>query len=253
MPVTRPQKAKQVKAVGKTSARKSTKNVRSRVTSKSPAKQLFGKALSVESLIGLTGELQMLRQYPPVTQKKGGRYEGDILGFVRGLRLSARVLYFLREHLSHTGLEISWGHLLSDSEESCSPECDIIVHEPGHVRRWNGFANPVMNFAFIRARSAKIVVSCKSRLTSIDNSYPKVLKKFGVDQVFLFAETCRASQLESLRKRAKKAGYAGVWCLYTTAGSGSSQFIFSEPMLIDFADCTVRAATSTSAVRRSRK
>src|SRR5258708_1132051 len=89
----------------------------------------LGAGLSIEALKGLTGELQVLRQYPPVTKRKDGRYEGHILGFVRGLRLSARVLYFLREHLSETGLAVSWGHLLNDAQQSCSPEPEITIHE----------------------------------------------------------------------------------------------------------------------------
>lgn len=194
----------------------------------------FGESIRLEPLVALTSELKMLRQYPPVTQRSRGRYEGDILGFVRGLRLSARVLYFLRDRLSETGLQISWGHLITDNEESCSPECDIIVHEPGHVRRWNGFENPVMNFSFINARSARLVVSCKSTLSSIDAQYPKDLKKHGVNSVFLFAETCKASQLERLRTRAVEAGYAGLWCLYTTSLTHPSLIQTDEPMLIDF-------------------
>jgi hypothetical protein len=194
----------------------------------------FGESIRLEPLIGLTAELKTLRQFPPVTQQSSGRYEGDILGFVRGLRLSARVLYFLRDHLSGTGLQVSWGHLISDSEESCSPECDIIVHQPGIVRRWNGSDNPVMNFSFINARDARLVVSCKSTLSSIDAQYPKDLKKHGVKSVFLFAETCKASALEGLRKRAVKAGYAGFWCLYTTSEADPFFFKTDEPMLIDF-------------------
>jgi hypothetical protein len=205
----------------------------------------FGQTLSLEALSGLTAELKMLRQYPPVTQRSPGRYEGDILGFVRGLRLSARVLYFLREHLSDTGLDVCWGHLLSENEDSCSPECDIIVHDKGIVRRWNGFENPIMNFTFVRANAARIVISCKSVLTSIDTDYPKSLRKHGVKQVFLFAESCRASQLGALRKKARAAGYAGVWCLYTTGDTQSSIFSTDEGMLIEFGQKIIVAANAT--------
>ena len=70
-------------------------------------KVTFGGSLAVEQLISLTAELQKLRHHPPLTRREGGRYEGDILGFVKGLRLSARVIYFLREYLSDTDLEVS--------------------------------------------------------------------------------------------------------------------------------------------------
>ena len=213
----------------------------------------FGEAIKLEALVALTSELKMLRQYPPVTQRSAGRYEGDILGFVRGLRLSARVLYFLRDHLLGTGLNISWGHLISDNDESCSPECDIIVHKPGNVRRWNGYENPIMNFSFINARDARIVISCKSTITSIDTRYPKDLKKHGVDNVFLFAETCKASRLEGLRARAMKAGYAGLWCLYTTSEADPSIVQTDEPMLVDFGTHILKVANQQPHIQRKTK
>jgi hypothetical protein len=194
----------------------------------------FGPALSIEALVGLTNELQVVRQYPPITKREDGKYEGDILGFVRGLRLSARVLYFLREHLSETGLEVSWGHLLNDQQQSCSPECDIIVHEKGVVRRWNGFQDPVMNFSFVKASKVRFVVSCKSQLASIDPDYPKTLKQYGVAKVFLFAESCDEDQIERLRKKALQAGYAGMWCLYTTSKTSPSFLGTNDGMLIEF-------------------
>jgi len=200
------------------------------VRSKAP----FGPALSIEALAGLTNELQIVRQYPPVTKRADGKYEGDILGFVRGLRLSARVLYFCREHLSETGLEVSWGHLLDDKQESCSPECDIIVHEPGVVRRWNGFEDPVMNFSFVKASKVRFVVSCKSLLSSIDSDYPRTLKRYGVGKIFLFAESCDESQVDRLRKKAIQVGYSGMWCLYTTNKNQPSFLGTNGGMLVEF-------------------
>jgi hypothetical protein len=205
------------------------------------SKAPFGPALSIEALAGLTSELQVVRQYPPVTKRADGKYEGDILGFVRGLRLSARVLYFLREHLSETGLEVSWGHLLDDKQESCSPECDIIVHEHGVVRRWNGFEDPVMNFSFVKASKVRFVVSCKSLLGSIDADYPKTLKKYGVQKVFLFAESCDESQVQRLRKKAVQAGYSGMWCLYTTNKRQPSFLGTNGGMLVEFGQTLLAA------------
>jgi len=108
----------------------------------------LGKGLRTEQLRGLAEELHSIRDYPPIVSKGDGRYEGAILGFVKGLRLSARIIYYLREQLSDMNYEISWGHLLNDSEASCSPECDIIIHKKGHLRQWNGSKDPIMNFCF---------------------------------------------------------------------------------------------------------
>jgi hypothetical protein len=183
----------------------------------------------------------MLRQHPPVVQRSHGRYEGDILGFVRGLRLSAKVLYFLRDHLADAGFQVCWGHLLSANEESCSPECDIIIHNQGLIRKWNGSQDPVMNFSFVKASAARAVVSCKSLLTSVDARYPRDLKKHGVKHIFLFAETCKASQLEALRKKARLAGYAGLCCLYTTE-PGSPLIKTNEAMWIEFGEALLTAS-----------
>ena len=211
----------------------------------------FGPALRIEALAGLTRELQVVRQYPPVTKRADGKYEGDILGFVRGLRLSARVLYFLRDHLSESGLEVSWGHLLDDNEESCSPECDIIVHEKGFVHRWNGSENPVMNFTFVKASKVRFVVSCKSILGSIDKDYPATLRKFGVRKIFLFAESCDESQVEHLRKKAGEAGYAGMWCLYTTNKNQLPFLVTNDGMLVEFGQKLLEAVKANR--RRSRR
>jgi hypothetical protein len=193
-----------------------------------------------------------VRQYPPITKREDGKYEGDILGFVRGLRLSARVLYFLREHLSETGLEVSWGHLLNEQQQSCSPECDIIVHEQGVVRRWNGFKDPVMNFSFVKASKVRFVVSCKSLLSSVDADYPATLKQFGVSKIFLFAESCDESHVERLRKKAVQSGYAGMWCLYTTNKKNPSLLGTNDGMLIEFGQ-KMLAAAKPKGQRRTQK
>ncbi len=199
----------------------------------------FGKLLRVEQLTALTAELQKLRSNPPLVKRTPGKDEGNILGFVRGLRLSARLIYFLRERLSSTGLEVNWGHLLDQSEESCSPECDVIVHTRGHLREWNGSNNPIMNFKFIEAASVRAVVSCKSLINSVDRRYPKTLKKHGVSDLFLFAECCRESRFQQLHSSAKAAGYRGLWCLYLTQKDGSFQT--DESMYAAFGDAVFAA------------
>jgi hypothetical protein len=214
------------------------------IAKKGQANPSFGASLSVEQLEGLSAELQKLRHHPPLTRRQSGKYEGDILGFVKGLRLSARIIYFLRECLSHTHYEVNWGHVLNSDEQSCSPECDIVIHSKGHVRKWNGDGgtDPVMNFRFVRAEDVQAVVSCKSRLDSIDSSYPLALKQFGIKKVFLFAECCREDQFPSLRAKAKGAGYSGLWCLYfTQKGPDESMFSTDETMYVDFGNSIRKA------------
>jgi len=198
----------------------------------------FGDALAVDYLAGLAAELQQLRDYPPLVRRADGKYEGGILGFVKGLRLSARVVYFLRQRLADTRCEIHWGHLLDTEERSCSPECDVIIHD-GSRRRWNGFERPVMDFAFVVADKARAVVSCKSKLDSIDAEYPKALRRFGVKDVLLFAECCDEKKFERLRRLAKRAGYRGLWCLYFTGDNGS--FVrMDTAMYVDFANAIAK-------------
>jgi len=180
-----------------------------------PIKGLLGVGLRTEQLRSLAEELHSLRDYPPLVSKGKGKYEGDILGFIKGLRFSARIIYYLREQLSDMNYEVSWGHLLDDEEAACSPECDIIIHAKGHIREWNGSAkDPVMHFRFIHAKHARLVISCKSKLNNIDKEYPKDLKKYGINHVFLVAECCKKNQYSSLRKRARRAGYKDLCCLY---------------------------------------
>jgi hypothetical protein len=198
--------------------------------------------LPVEQLIGLAAELQKLRSHPPLVKRSDGRYEGDILGFVKGLRFSARMIYFLREHLSHTDLEVSWGHLVDDNEQSCSPECDIIIHKKGQVRKWNGSVAPVMEFKFVKASNALAVVSCKSKATSIDKRYPKDLKSFGIKNIFLFAECCRKKDFKRLSLHAKNAGYGGFWSLYY-AEDDDPGYVTDETQYADFGN-RVLAATN---------
>jgi hypothetical protein len=198
----------------------------------------FGDSFGVAELRELTAELQDLRSHPPLVKRADGKYEGDILGFVKGLRLSARLIYFLRNRLSSTDVEVSWGHLVANNE-SCSPECDVIIHAKGHVRKWNGSKEPVMEFKFVEAEKAVAVVSCKSSLRSIDKAYPKALKKVGVDAVFLFAECCPEKRFESLKKSALAAGYRGLWCLYLVQDGGP--FTTPETMYIDFGRAVLEA------------
>lgn len=193
----------------------------------------FGQALEIEDLRTLASRLHMARLSGPAITRSPGKREGDILGFVKGLRLSAQLVYTIRKRISHTPYEVSWGHLLDKNRASCSPECDIIIHKKGFVEKWNGNEHPIMDFKFVHAAEARAVVSCKSELKSLDKSYPMSLRKYGVRKVLLFAESCPAADFKVLRKQARKAGYAGLWCLYLTKAD-KSQVQIDETIHIDF-------------------
>ena len=204
---------------------------------------LVGASLAIEQLVGFSHELQHLRDHPPLVKRPDGKYEGDILGFVKGLRLSARVIYFLRERLSSLDLEVSWGHILDKDEKSCSPECDVVIHKKGCIRCWNGSSKPIMEFKFVEASSVLAVISCKSKLTTIDKQYPPSLKKYGVEKVFLLAECCAESSKESLKKKARVAGYKGLWFLYSVQTS-TGFMNTDEPALKNFGDEIFRSVSS---------
>jgi hypothetical protein len=200
----------------------------------------FGIALANERLTGLSAQLQEFRSARPLVKRSDGRYEGDILGFVKGLRLSAGVIHYLEQRLSQTDLEVSWGHLLNEKKQSCSPECDVIVHRKGYWDKWNGTDNRIMLFKFIEVGNARAVISCKSQLTSIDVTYPKDLKKFGVRKVFLFAESCSARRFDTLRRRAKAAGYIDLCCLYFTGAKGTLEAV-DRSLWIEFGESVLKA------------
>lgn len=212
------------------------------MATKRPSKKAkFGIALVTQELTRLKADLQTLRSAPPLVQRSPGKYEGGILGFVKGLRLSAGVIHFLEQRLSQTDLEVSWGHLLDDKQASCSPECDVIVHSKGSLQKWNGSDNRIMLFKFVEVAQARAVVSCKSQLTTIDRQYPKALKTFGVDKVFLFAECCKSSQFDSLRHKAKEAGYADLCCLYFTGPGGTEEV--NEELWVEFGEAVLNAVS----------
>lgn len=158
--------------------------------------------------------------------------EGRILAFVRGLRLSAQLIYTLREFLSSTDYEVDWGHLLDEEGILCSPECDVIIHERGYVRQWNGTNNPVMDFKFINCQNAVAVLSCKSFAKSIDVEYCNKIRSY-VDNILLFAECCNRSSVKRLKEQAVSAGYTGFWYLYTW-DKKNSQYLKDEKQWEDF-------------------
>jgi len=172
----------------------------------------LGRTLRFADFEALFGELKIWRtpELERLEQEKGS---GLVLGFVKGLRLSAGLIYALRRVVANRGLKVHWGHLLNPSRDSCSPECDVIIHS-GYYQEWNGHDKPVMDFKFIECAKAVAVISCKSWTSKIDVDYPAKLKPY-VRTVFLFSECCAPSRLTRLRKQAVKAGYRGFACLYT--------------------------------------
>jgi hypothetical protein len=164
------------------------------------------------------------------------RQKGRVLPFVRGLRLSAQLIYVIRRILgTGTGLTANWGHLIDPSENFCSCECDVIIHHTGgEIWQWNGNPNPVMDFRFIRHQDAVAVISCKSYLRSgnIDTEYCRLMEPF-VKRIWLFAECCGPRSVETIRNKALECGYENFWHLYTWSKqqlpqpnrTGWSQFI----------------------------
>jgi len=183
--------------------------------------------LATRELQQLATELQKLKEYVLTSDGKG-KYQGHILGFVKGLRISAKLIYFIRKCLSTAGCSVSWGHIVDASGQACSPECDVIIHAPGHLDKWNEGAAPIMEFVFVEALYVKGVVSCKSHLTSIDEEYPKRLLEFGIQNVLLFAESCSLSNYENLKAQAVQSGYCGLWCAYFTTGDPDKVIIDEE-------------------------
>ncbi|MFQ5821494.1 MAG: hypothetical protein ACE5I5_16040, partial [Candidatus Heimdallarchaeota archaeon] len=107
---------------------------------------------------GLIGDFSTWRVDDFIRQMEADRCKGRILPFVRGLRLSAHLIYTIREILSGTELEANWGHLLDEEGNYCSAECDIIIHLRGHYMRWNGSIDPIMDFRFIEQQNAIAVI-----------------------------------------------------------------------------------------------
>lgn len=175
----------------------------------------IGKLLYTEDLRGLAGKLAEWRRNPTVRLMKSTRDKGRILDFITGLRLSTQIAYIVRQVVSSLpDLEVSWGHLVDNKGNSCSAECDIIVHRKGHIQRWNGGESPMMDFRFIHCEKALAVISCKSFTKNIDKEYPSEIAKYGVDNVFLVAECCSPNKVTDLSDKAKEAGYSGFYYLY---------------------------------------
>ncbi len=180
----------------------------------------MGKILSTEDFESLANKLAMWRLDPSIKLMESKKSKGRILGFVKGLRLSAQIAYLIRNILSAHSIDVNWGHLIDNNGQSCSPECDIIIHQPGYIQKWNGSDRPIMDFKFINCGDALGIVSCKSLTRSVDKEYCKDFKKYKMKNIFLFVECCNAKSVDRLKKQAKAAGYKGFYYLYTIEKDG---------------------------------
>jgi hypothetical protein len=173
-----------------------------------------GELLLRERFESMVAEFRSWKMCDFVRQLEASKSKGRVLPFVRGLRLSAQLVYAVRELLEGTELTANWGHLLDREQSFCSPECDVIIHKKNaHIRKWNGTENPIMDFRFVSMIGTVVVISCKSMVRSIDKTYPKLMRNH-VRRIWLFGECCGPRSADRLANKAKKAGYERFWHLY---------------------------------------
>lgn len=178
----------------------------------------MSETLALEPFRALTEELASYTEGDVAPEASSPGAPGGVLPFVRGLRLSARLIYIIRERLCGSGIEVDWGHLVDAEKNILSNECDIILHR-GSFRRWNGNTKPVMDFHFVNVGNAIAVISCKTTIRTIDSPYAHQIKPF-VKKVCLFGQCCHSQDAKRLAKSARSAGYTGMWYLYSQEKDG---------------------------------
>lgn len=204
--------------------------------------------LVTEDFVGLSEKLVKWRLDPIVRLMDTNRTKGRILGFVKGLRLSAQIAYLIRTIVSTENVEVNWGHLVDEDLNSCSPECDIIIHRQGHLQQWNGGSrNPIMDFRFIESKNALAIISCKSWTKSIDKEYCKDFRKYNLKNIFLFAEGCNPNSLDRLKKQAITAGYKNFFYLHTI--DKNDMIIRDENVYLEFIQAMKNVAVSAKRKR----
>lgn len=186
----------------------------------STAKGLYGAPLALGPLCGLSAELVKWRESNEISAIYQAQSRNRIFDFVKGLRFSAQLIYFIRERLPAHQIAVDWGQLVSEDGTSLSPECDIIIHRNGVFKKWNGDRNnPIMNFAFIKSNSVLAIVSCKSYLRSVGKKHTEYIENIRKvapnKRLWLFAECCAPGRIGKLKADALSAGYNGFWYLYT--------------------------------------
>jgi hypothetical protein len=180
----------------------------------------FHKTFRKESYDSIKQKLLSYRLDPFIRdiESKGGPNKGNIFPFARGLRFSALLIYEMRQSLSKTDLEVSWGQIVTENGEACSGECDIIVHRKGYEKKWNGSEGTghIMDFRFIHQNEVLAVISCKSYLTksAIEKEYYDAISKY-VKRVWLFAECCGPESVKLIADESKRIGYGRFWYMYT--------------------------------------
>lgn len=146
-----------------------------------------------------------------------GKNKGYIMSFVRGLRMSALIIYQLREILSDTNYSAYWGQIIGDDGEYLSNECDIIIsRKDAFEKKWNGQGTEnIMDFRFISRNHVKLVISCKSFLTNsdVEKEYCENMKNY-ISNIWLFAECCGPQSVAPITKTATEYGYSAFWHLY---------------------------------------
>ncbi|UCG94436.1 MAG: hypothetical protein JSW13_01370 [Candidatus Aerophobus sp.] len=185
-----------------------------------------GELLLRERFECMCADFRSWRMCNFIRQLEASKGKGRILPFIRGLRLSAQLVYAIRELLIGSGLTANWGHLLDEEQKFCSPECDVIIHkETGQLRQWNGTREPVMDFRFVLMTEAVVVISCKSlvRPKDIEVEYAEQVKEY-VDRLWLFGECCGPRSITSLSQKAQMAGYEHFWHLYTWSPKTEEKF-----------------------------
>ncbi len=203
---------------------------------KQTGRGIMEKGLLTEEFRALSGTLATWRTNPELSLMDKKRDKGRVLQFVKGLRFSARIAYLIRDILEGKDLHVSWGHLIDETGASCSPECDVIIHNPGWIRKWTtGAKHPIMDFKFIKCTEALAVISCKSLTRSVDEKYCKALRPYKIKNVFLFSECCSPAAVGRLKEKAKAAGYAGFYHLYTIR-KGASYFEVNEIGILEFVE-----------------
>lgn len=175
--------------------------------------------LAIEDYASLVSKLSSWRidQYVRYVEDQKKRGWGNVLPFVRGLRLSSQLIYVIRKKLMGSALTADWGHLLDKDGNYLSPECDIIVYDKqGEEHVWNDDIKPVFTFKFIKCTHTKLVISCKSFLnpSNIEVDYFNELKKH-VEKIWLFAEYCGPKSPRRIEETAKRIGYQEFFFLYT--------------------------------------
>lgn len=185
-----------------------------------------GKLLCSGPFWGMYGDFKTWRMddFQERLRKAKGK-SGQILSFVRGLRLSAQLVYAIRQLVIQHGLTADWGHILDDGGEYVSNECDVIIYKKDHfLHRWNGYDGSIMDFKFIEKSEALVVVSCKSYIQTgtVDEKYCEAMKPY-IDKIWLFAECCGPKSGEKIRQKALEFGYEYFWYLYDWSKSKDSK------------------------------